>query len=428
MTTLISLPAEVLQDLFQNINQHQALALAPLHSYLNSLTKAKLYHRILVYKSSQLGASFEGPTGRMVDEFRYHKTINNLKSNSYTIISINTLEKYMTRMEKDQVITRFEIMECNFMILDCILRYFTSIKTLEVISQDSAYSRHSFHECLRIYSNSVRPKTCYLPHKDPYRYGFLNEDYVTKLKILDFQLQEAFEFVEQLHGVKELVLDFYHRRSEIAYFDFRSSLMLQKLHLAELPQKSVSYFSDAFCVKKLSELTISGELFPTQIFKNRDFSAETPNLIQLSILFKDEYALLALQDMQKLRHYSLKALVVSTYECGQNFANAVCELRASFPLASINWWHNSEKFLLDHSCDVLAAFSPSLATNIVGCHIRQRFSSTLSRDVIIHLDCGKKMIMKLKHYYSDFELSQIHKGTESREYHILSDNINGKYC
>lgn len=207
MTTLISLPGCVLEEIFRQINQHQTLALAPLHSDLYKIAKSKLYHNIFIYRSSQLGDVLVGPTGELVPEFRFHKTINNLKSNSYTIISTNTLERYMARMEKDQIICHFEILDCNFMLLECIVRHFKSIKTLEIPRQ--TWENREFFDCLQTYMTVARPNTFFLPHRRSCYHTPMKDDGVTKLEITYLQLAEHFEFVEQLHTIEELILIFF---------------------------------------------------------------------------------------------------------------------------------------------------------------------------------------------------------------------------
>ena len=50
MASNTSLPCEVIEDVYLNVNKHQALVFAPLHSKLQNVIKKKLYNNILVYR------------------------------------------------------------------------------------------------------------------------------------------------------------------------------------------------------------------------------------------------------------------------------------------------------------------------------------------------------------------------------------------
>ena len=403
MTTLISLPNCVLEEIFRQINQHQALALAPLHSDLYKIAKTKLYHNIFIYRSSQLGNVLVGPTGELVPEFRFHKTINNLKSNSYTIISTNTLEKYMARMEKDQLICHFEILDCNFMLLECIVRHFRFIKTLEILQQTSDLGSSTLLECLQTYMTTTRHDTFFLPHRSPCYHIPMKDDGTTKLEISYWVLKEHFEFVEQLHTVEELILKFF----PVVDLDFKSSLNFRKLNLYKLRSKFPTYISDAFDVKWLLELTILGDQLPSGLFKSRQFNKEFPNLTQLCILFGPKKSLQGIQDLQGLRHPILKTFNVATFECNQKLADAVCSLRILFPIANIHWY-SSESFHYGPQWDVVSIFSPHLPIDAVGCHMKTEHAKSVTNMTMkVRLESGKSIKMRLHHCYSDAEIDQL---------------------
>lgn len=403
MTTLISLPNCVLEEIFRQINQHQALALAPLHSDLYKIAKTKLYHNIFIYRSSQLGNVLVGPTGELVPEFRFHKTINNLKSNSYTIISTNTLEKYMARMEKDQLICHFEILDCNFMLLECIVRHFRFIKTLEIPRQTWNLGSRAYFECLQTYMTTTRPDTFFLPHRRPCYHTPMKDDGMTKLEITYWQLAEHFEFVEQLHTIEELILIFF----TIQGLGFKPSLNFRKLTLSDLPSNFSSYISDAFDVKWLLELTVLGGFSPSKLFKSRQFNKEFPNLIQLCILLGPKISLQGIQDLQGLRHPTLKTFNVATFECNQKLADAVCSLRILFPIANIHWY-SSENFRYGPQWDILSVFSPHLPIDAVGCHMKMEHAKSVTNMAMkVRLESGKSIKMRLHHCYSDAEIDQL---------------------
>lgn len=78
--SIADLPYETLDIVFGNIIQHQALALASLHSKLQYLMKKKLYQNIYIYRIDC------GANTRKGRNFRYSGNINNLEGYRYTLI------------------------------------------------------------------------------------------------------------------------------------------------------------------------------------------------------------------------------------------------------------------------------------------------------------------------------------------------------
>ncbi|KAI5955438.1 hypothetical protein CANMA_004618, partial [Candida margitis] len=132
MASLTSLPYEALKEVFNHINQHQALALAPLHSKFYFIAKSKLYRNIYVYYPQPLRKELINPNGLKV-KFHYPKNINNRKSNMCTIISFDTFERYFEKMDATQVIDRLEVDGHDMYVIKSVLKHFTAIKSLEII-------------------------------------------------------------------------------------------------------------------------------------------------------------------------------------------------------------------------------------------------------------------------------------------------------
>ncbi|CAD1809622.1 hypothetical protein FOB58_003063 [Candida parapsilosis] len=75
MVFMICSPCKTLDVIFQKINQHQVLALAPLHSKLQYVTKRKLYKNIYVYRVGEVcSISCEANAGQKRN-FRYPRNI-----------------------------------------------------------------------------------------------------------------------------------------------------------------------------------------------------------------------------------------------------------------------------------------------------------------------------------------------------------------
>lgn len=55
--------------------------------------------------------------------FHFREKLNILKTNKYTIISIDNFEKNMAKMDRNEPITYLEMVECFFMLLDCVVRH-----------------------------------------------------------------------------------------------------------------------------------------------------------------------------------------------------------------------------------------------------------------------------------------------------------------
>lgn len=132
MISLSSLPVEVLKEVFHHLNQHYTLTLAPLHSRFYYIAKPKLYRNIYVYSPWPIYDELKKPKD-WNETFHISKSLNNLKSKKYTIISSDTLERYLAKMDRAQEIYHFELYVYNVTMIDCILRHFTTIRYFETL-------------------------------------------------------------------------------------------------------------------------------------------------------------------------------------------------------------------------------------------------------------------------------------------------------
>ena len=75
---LADLPYRIIDLILLNLNQHQALILAPLHSTFYPIVKRKLYSYVHVYHINRCWYQYQRA---WLDVFKLHKNINNHKAN-----------------------------------------------------------------------------------------------------------------------------------------------------------------------------------------------------------------------------------------------------------------------------------------------------------------------------------------------------------
>lgn len=110
LTSLTSWEDILIKFILVNLNQHQALRLATLNSRIAKYIKAKLYRYIYVYPSEPW-SEYDAKEMRKdsLPPFKFHKDINNFKTNKFTIISFQNFKKYMHEMDKNESIYLLEI-------------------------------------------------------------------------------------------------------------------------------------------------------------------------------------------------------------------------------------------------------------------------------------------------------------------------------
>ncbi|KAI5963720.1 uncharacterized protein KGF55_002600 [Candida pseudojiufengensis] len=95
MEKLIYFPIDVLEIIFQQINQHMVLSLMPLHSKFYEIGRNKLYRNIYLYRKDKLMEtnSREINDAEKYYEWRVHKDILNDFSKKFTVISSSTFTR-----------------------------------------------------------------------------------------------------------------------------------------------------------------------------------------------------------------------------------------------------------------------------------------------------------------------------------------------
>ncbi|KAG5420957.1 hypothetical protein I9W82_000047 [Candida metapsilosis] len=404
MISLPDLPFHCLQTIFSGINQHQTLALAPLHSSFYEVAKTKLYKNIYVYQSwAPLDdidlydfENFPKPPG---PQFRYHKDINNLKSNKFTIISVETLERYLAHMDKTQTIYRLEmdqfyltLMECIFRLLHIkflvlrqnticcpqrvdIVMYQDVELNLELGGIEVFKSNQRWLVPTKVSNVELPPGRTWLPFIEYYTHS-----------PADSTTPTSYHFVIDVDSVdlsnlfKDVNVSKLNINSEDLYIPF--------------------YFCNIFNTEILQELTIVGYFLFCNLFEEYDLTRKFPKLKSLCLRV---YGLVQpdkiMTSLPQYSHKTLEMFTVSTVDYSIDYANILCNMGANFPAASINWWRESASGIQHRDFDEnIVALSPNLPLGIVGDH---HPGETTFR-------CSNQVTGKLQKYYTNAELSQIY--------------------
>lgn len=400
MLDLCSLPPQALLVIFNQLNQHQVLKLAPMHSILAPVAKAKLYSHLYVYPSSQLGAKINS-LGCLEPEFRFHKNLNNLKSYGYTIISMNTLEKYLATMDRYQPITRFEFVVCHLIIFECVIRHFHSIKffALNQSLVSEYYFTVYFDYQIIQYLKMLGLNTI---HICPRTRGviFDNESRTSELTIE--YMSYILEFVDQLPCLTSLNVE----RTDLG-LDYQSKLKLQTLRLFDVTIE-FNLIERTFTTRFLKELFVAGSFPLYKIVSSRNLHDEFPSLVQLCVLLYED----SVQNVQRLAllsHKSLQGIIIHTIGFNAAYAKAICKLRSGFPLASINWLFQPTMWCLKSLIyELVSVCSPKLPLSYVAVHFNPEYELSLPQGGFEILDAnGRSMHMRLCEYYTHWELKQI---------------------
>ncbi|KAG5419953.1 hypothetical protein I9W82_001833 [Candida metapsilosis] len=417
MVCLADLPHEVLQKVFLHINQHQTLALAGLHSKLYFVAIPKLYQNIYVYeewssKKEEQEEEEDHEKGEVVDEektgeekteednfsFKFHKNLNTPKTNLYTIISRNVLERYLDQMSKDEVVCHIIIYQYNDSLSKRIVNHFKTIRVFEVISSFKVYkSGHGYEEGMREFMlddlKTINP-TCnteFVPSPFAYRDPCPIPSGIKSTLSFDFFSQEdrfsdvlkEYPFLTCLTFFTIWLLGFPIAGDPCFY----KLLKLRKLHFHSMTYTTVgTRISKAFDTSLLQELSLVGNILFDEVFSNHHLEKEFPMLVQLCLRNEGhpEKHIDNIQNLEEYSHKSLSMLIVTT-KCGDMMAaKTMRKLQHNFPNASINWWYEPRLFVYgylgENDSRVDSAFthdinmlSPQLPFGIVGYHFPKSY-------------------------------------------------------
>ncbi|KAG5419591.1 hypothetical protein I9W82_003359 [Candida metapsilosis] len=423
MASLTSLPCELLEEIFHQLNQHYTLALAPLHSKLYYIAKPKLYRNIYVYTPWPI-IEYGVESNEQGETFHISKNLNNFKGKKYSIISSDTLERYLAKMDKTQEIYHLELYGHNMTIVECILRHFSKIRYFQLVVHygDSSFRRRepNYIWLLQNYIGFCPHSTVYIAPSTNLTHFPVFHDNINSIQTDSENLGRDLDRLHRLKNVTKLAM-LVCKGDDLTRYRW-----CFKLQVLEIIQSSDSDFfpdfllSDAFETVFLKELTLFGDFNPGTVFKSNDLEEEFPKLqlfcLQLAATGFRQLEF-ALQDWRGFKHSKVRYLILSSRSCLTSDVMAVCDLLAKFPNSSVNWWYQSRvPFRLQtHKFRVL---SPDLPFGIIGYHFygsHYRDDLTNFRQMVtIGGFTHKTVEVKLEKYYTEAELYTIYKQGDGR--------------
>lgn len=422
MISLTSLPCELLEEVFHQLNQHYTLALAPLHSKLYYIAKPKLYRNIYVYTPWPI-IEHGVESNEQGETFHVSKNLNNFKSKKYSIISSDTLERYLAKMDKTQEIYHMELYGHNMTIIECILRHFSKIRFFQLVVR---YGDSSLHYWKPNYIWLLQNYIGFCPHSTVYIAPSTNlaefpifHDNIILIRTDGMNWADNLDRLHRLKNVTKLSM-LVSKGDDLARY--RCCFKLQVL---EINQSSESHFvpdfllSDAFETVFLKELTLFGDFNPGTVFKSNDLEEKFPKLLLFCLRLSgrgESQTAFALQDWRGFKHSKVRYLILSSRSCLTSDVMAVCGLLAKFPNSSVNWWYEPRLpiQLLTHKFRVL---SPDLPVGIIGYHfygLHCRDLTNFRQKVTISGFTNKTVEVKLEKYYTEAELYTIYKQGDGR--------------
>ena len=413
MVTLVDLPHHVLETIFTEINQHQALALAPLHSSLQVVAKLKLYKHIHVYEV-HTSPKCQKPS---IIKYSFPKNLNNPTANKFTIISIDSIKKYLTTMDATQPITCLE-----YPLLDCrkIRTHFKRIKNFYHIS---------LHEKIPDYFRADGDAGVEFPKSSCSGCAILSEadtwvgDTRRNIPHVYYPTRASHPQSPFMKLGKDDVfanvtdLNVRVPRSNLIQKRYECQLKLKRLKI-ELTYDVLSYdgkfrIDKIFSTTDLRELYIAGSCNFDELFSTTDIDASFPKLIQLGLRITKHSHYWPVK-ICTIKHKYLKKIIVSTSKADTKTAQNVCKLTVQFPNAGIHWWRSYDYYNGPARYFVLEQqswFSPQIDPGCVGFHWSSPFASTKTYNAMDKLECkverldsSEKNLVTLKRCYTIYEL------------------------
>ncbi|KAI5965040.1 hypothetical protein KGF57_000833 [Candida theae] len=284
MVSLTSLHHEALEEIFHQLNQYHTLALAPLHSKFYYVAKPKLYRNIYVYIPWTLNDALE--SNEQNSTFHFPKNLNNCKSTKYSIISTDTFERYLMRMDSSQEINRLELYGHNMTMIDCIFRHFTKIKYFELVTvlipreqREPGYLLH-IQEYIDVYGYGTH-------YISPNLFSRFPEHELTASKSIQVGEWFCCNEIDKLHSSKSLKELTIITSSGHCRMRCRFNMQLRVLNFYDSYESMSLNFPlrDYFDTGSLCELSLKGDIDLDAMFTFTDMEKEFPKLGQLCLRF-----------------------------------------------------------------------------------------------------------------------------------------------
>lgn len=400
MVTIADLPDHALEIVFSNLNQHQTVALAPLHSKLYLLAKSKLYYYIFVYDIEAEKANgvfiIPGNEACALPDFRFPRYLNNRTTNKCTIVSVKTVSKYLKQMDPNQPLLHLVFQHTHVSLFDKIIKHFKSIKYFIIYECETAEFYTKCNTKFRAFDSLSRKPfiTRTLTHigdTDPYTH----ESSSVTCKAENDLFMSSLEFDDE------------NNRIEI---DILRPLSMRKMHLVLGLCRPKLKITQNFNTQHLRELFITGIRGLDDAFTDLQLDNDYPNLVLLGWCKRERLYFGERDDeMTHLSHRLVRNVIIATYAANDKVAREICALTTQFPKASINWWsslHSMPKRLI---IEQLYMYSPVMAVGFVGFHWAPsclNYSNTIQESYVVGKE-GNETSVELVRYYTGNELSQL---------------------
>ncbi|KAG5416958.1 RRN3 [Candida metapsilosis] len=346
---------------------------------------------------------------------KFHKDINNTKTNQFTVISLYNLEKYMMAMDADFPIVIFEFDDCYPVLLDCILRRFQKVRNYEVSSFYYGYHTYPLNDLRVQYRN--RREFTYTAPPLPDEVELDSEE--AQRKIL---MKEIFE-QSQYNPILDYEWDcprFLHLFDKFLYVTdlgimfpmygspkFRFNSQLKTLRILGSRCYVEGHIGEYFNTSALENLSLSGQLRLDIFLPVTELDEKLPKLTNLIIfacsLPFDEF----IADWRERTHRTLESLIIRTDEAHKECFEGIAKLYFNFPNACINWWADD---LWDGNClkfedELIKMMSPRFSHDVLCYHINNDHASKLNgTQITVCNSKGEEMVVHLKKLYSSKEI------------------------
>lgn len=390
MVSLIDLPLHALEIVFSQATQHQALAVAVLHSKLNLAIKPRLYKFIHVYdiklKNSQ----------QKHQALKLHHDVHNYMTRKYTLISLTNFRRCLQQMDGNQPIYELEMFACDQKLCLEILHHLTKIKhfiIVDCLRLDTNYSRqldsscelhqycspgHCIHEntnllrsigsgygegCIGYYSELRFAKSVYKPKITTYSAD---------------RLKATIQKIGQVSNCKQLELDIRGHMTpktlgKEKIKGYHCDLQLEKLIISRLGMRCGFKINQLFLTRYIVSLTVIKEFEFGLLVAPSRFEYYFPNLKEL--VYDSGYGDILhdqLDTILSMRHRRLEHFIILTQYATLEIAEKLAQMYSNYRNVSINWW--DREILVqtkDSKTDYASTLSKKLPSGMIGFHWRK---------------------------------------------------------
>ena len=412
MVSIVDLPEQAIELVYDNINQHQMIALAHLHSSLYTPAKSKLYHYIYVYNilRNETEGWFRSPKDDVkcaFPEFRFPKHINNDSTNRSTIVSMQSFEIYLDQMDPNHPIDFLVFTsgpEQDF--FEKVISHFKTIKHFIILAWGKA----------RFVINLLNERTDNLMKglaRDLALDGKLNR--TVFLERCNTYIGDTDLYLKESYGVHCFFGDGIFKSThdphrEIKENEWVRPVNTRKLHiLYDVRLYTYAQISSFFNTFILRKLFISQNSDADQIFDSLQLDDDFPNLILLAISYPNNLNRVIHQMITRATHKSLQYFTISTVISTAALVRRICDLPLQFPRASVNGWQvcNGARGV---SCAFRIQqhymFSPIMPPGCIGVHWPSCNSSIET--------VGQKYVLRRKRKGRGIEVKRCYNDTELR--------------